>query len=150
MSRIVVDALKKLPERQRFMKGLFGWVGFKTISIDYVREKRRTGSSKFTGGRLWNFALEGITSSSTLPLRIWSYVGLLGAVAATLYGSFILLRTIIYGIDTPGYASVLIAIIFFGSLQLIGLGMLGEYVGRIYMEAKQRPKYLIRNLYQKK
>lgn len=147
MTRRVVDAMKLLPERQRFMKGLFAWVGFRSITIDYIREHRVGGSSKFSGWKLWNFALEGITSFSSLPLRVWTYVGLAGACITLCYGIFIVLRTLIQGVDVPGYASLLVSILFFGSLQLIGLGVLGEYVGRIYVESKQRPTYLIRNIY---
>lgn len=147
MTRMVVDALKQLPEKQRFMKGLFAWVGFKTVTIEYTREKRFAGSSKFSGWKLWNFALEGITSFSSLPLRIWTYVGMVGALVTLGYGLFIVLRTIIQGVDVPGYASLLVSILFFGSLQLMGLGMLGEYVGRIYMESKRRPTYLVRKVY---
>lgn len=149
MTRMVVDALKQLPEKQRFMKGLFAWVGFKTVTIEYTREKRFAGTSKFSGWKLWNFALEGITSFSSLPLRIWTYVGMVGALVTLGYGLFIVLRTIIQGVDVPGYASLLVSILFFGSLQLMGLGMLGEYVGRIYMESKRRPTYLVRKVYHK-
>lgn len=147
MTRVVVDALKQLPEKQRFMKGLFAWVGFKTATIEYTREKRFAGTSKFSGWRLWNFALEGITSFSSLPLRIWTYIGMIGALVTLGYGLFIVLRTLIQGVDVPGYASLLVSILFFGSLQLMGLGMLGEYVGRIYMESKHRPTYLVRKVY---
>jgi glycosyltransferase involved in cell wall biosynthesis len=149
MTRPVVNALKLLPEKQRFMKGLFAWVGFKTFTIDYVRDKRHAGFSKFSGWKLWNFALEGITSFSSWPLRVWTYVGIVGALITLSYGLFIVLRTLILGVDVPGYASLLVSILFFGSLQLIGLGVLGEYVGRIYMESKRRPTYLIRNVHQK-
>jgi glycosyltransferase involved in cell wall biosynthesis len=148
MTRIVVDALKLLPEKQRFMKGLFAWVGFKTVTIDYVRQSRTTGTTKFSGWKLWNFALEGITSFSSLPLRIWTYLGVLGALITVLYGSFILIRTLIYGVDLPGYPSLFVAVLFLGSVQLIGIGVLGEYIGRTYMEAKRRPTYLIRKTYQ--
>jgi glycosyltransferase involved in cell wall biosynthesis len=144
MNRQVVEALKLLPEKQRFMKGLFAWVGFKTITINYVRDKRYEGKSKFSFWRLWNFALEGFTSFSTWPLRVWTYVGMLGAFISMSYGLFMVFRTLINGNDVPGYASILVSILFFGSLQLIGLGVLGEYVGRIYMESKKRPTYLIR------
>lgn len=149
MTRLVVDALKLLPEKQRFMKGLFAWVGFKTVTIDYVRETRATGTSKFSGWKLWNFALEGITSFSSLPLRIWTYLGVIGAFITVLYGSFILIRTLIYGVDLPGYPSLFVAVLFLGSVQLIGIGVLGEYIGRTYMEVKHRPTYLIRKMHQK-
>lgn len=147
MDRVVVDALKQLPERQRFMKGLFTWVGFKTVMVDYARQSRAVGTSKFSGWKLWNFALEGITSFSTVPLKIWTYVGGVGAFATFCYAIFIISRTLLLGVDVPGYASMLVAVLFFGSLQLVGIGILGEYIGRIYMETKQRPTYLIRKQY---
>ncbi len=144
MDRAVLDALKRLPERQRFMKGLFAWVGFRTITINYVREARAAGESKFSGWRLWNLALEGISSFSTAPLKIWSYIGLVGALVTSIFAAFIIVRTLVYGVDLPGYASLLVAVVFFGSIQLIGIGVLGEYIARIYMETKQRPSYLVR------
>lgn len=147
MDRIVVEALKQLSEQQRFMKGLFSWVGFKTVTLDYVRNPRITGTTKFSGWKLWNFALEGITSFSATPLKYWTYIGGLGAAVTFLYAVFIIARTLIHGIDIPGYASLLVAILFFGSLQLISVGLLGEYIGRIYMETKNRPLYLIRKRY---
>lgn len=150
MDRVVVDALRQLPERQRFMKGLFAWVGFKTVTIEYSRDARLVGETKFSGWKLWNFAIEGITSFSLMPLKIWIYVGLAGALFAFLYATFIILRTLIFGIDLPGYASLLVVTLFFGSLQLISLGVIGEYIGRIYFESKQRPLYLIRKKYSSK
>jgi len=150
MTRMVVDALKQLPEKQRFMKGLFAWVGFKTVTIEYTREKRFAGTSKFSGWKLWNLALEGITSFSLVPLKVWTYVGGIGALFALLYALFVIVKTLVFGIDVPGYASLLVVMLFFGSLQLMGLGMLGEYVGRIYMESKRRPTYLVRKVYQRR
>jgi polyisoprenyl-phosphate glycosyltransferase len=150
MDRVVVDALKQLPERQRFMKGLFAWVGFRTVVVDYTRQPRAVGGSRLSGWKLWNFAIEGITSFSTAPLRVWTYVGLAGAVLALAYAAFIILRTLIHGADLPGYASLLVAILFFGSLQLVILGVFGEYLGRIYMETKQRPTYLVRRRYERR
>jgi len=147
MDRVVVDSLKQLPEQHRFMKGLFAWVGFKTVTLDYVRNPRKAGETKFSGWKLWNFALEGITSFSTTPLKFWSYLGGIGALVTLFYAIFIISRTLIYGADIPGYASLLVAVLFFGSLQLISVGMLGEYIGRIYMETKSRPLYLIRKHY---
>lgn len=147
IDRIAVDALKTLPERQRFMKGLFAWIGFRTHEVTYVRQPRNLGKTNFSGWRLWNFALEGITSFSTAPLRIWTYIGAAGAFITFLYGSFIILRTLIRGIDLPGYASLLVVVLFIGSLQLISVGLLGEYIGRIYVETKQRPSYLVRREY---
>lgn len=147
MDRVVVAALRQLPERQRFMKGLFAWVGFKTVTIDYVRAERAAGDSKFTGFALWNFAMEGFTSFSTAPLKIWTYVGALGALGTFAYGAFIVVRTLIFGTDVAGYASLLVAVLFFGSMQLMSIGLLGEYIGRIYVETKQRPTYLIRKIH---
>lgn len=147
MDRIAVDALKQLPEQHRFMKGLFAWVGFKTVTLDYARSPRVAGTTKFSGWKLWNFALEGITSFSAAPLKFWSYIGGFGAIVTLAYALFIVTRTLIYGVDIPGYASLLVAVLFFGSLQLISVGMLGEYIGRIYMETKHRPLYLIRRHY---
>lgn len=150
MDRAAVDALKQLPERQRFMKGLFAWVGFRTVMLDYTRNPRAAGLTKFSGWKLWNFALEGLTSFSSLPLKVWSYLGAIGAILTFVYAAFIILRTLIHGVDIPGYASILVAILFFGSLQLISVGVLGEYMGRIYMETKQRPLYLVRREYESK
>jgi glycosyltransferase involved in cell wall biosynthesis len=147
MDRAVIDALKRLPERQRFMKGLFAWVGFKTVTVEYSRSERVAGETKFSGWRLWNFALEGITSFSLIPLKIWTYLGLVGAVFAFFYATYIIIRTLIFGVDLPGYASLLVVSLFFGSLQLISLGILGEYIGRIYFESKQRPLYIVRKSY---
>jgi len=150
MDRTVVNALKQLPERHRFMKGLFAWVGFSTTIVQYERAPRSAGESKFSGWRLWNLALEGITSFSTLPLRSWTYVGSFIAMIAFCYGTFIVARTIIFGVDVPGYASVLSLLLFFGGIQLIGLGVLGEYIGRIYDESKGRPIYLVKRRYQER
>jgi len=146
MDRVVVDALKKLPERQRFMKGLFAWVGFKSTIVEYDRQMRISGKTKWNKWKLWNFALDGITSFSTLPLRIWSYLGVLFALIAFFYGSWIILRTFINGVDLPGYASLFVAVLFIGGIQLIGIGVLGEYLGRIYQETKQRPIYVVRKI----
>ncbi|UIF86862.1 glycosyltransferase family 2 protein [Cupriavidus sp. UYPR2.512] len=148
MDRVVINALKQMPERRRFMKGLFAWVGFSTVVVPYEREPRIAGESKFSGWRLWNLALEGITSFSTIPLRSWTYLGSAIAFLAFLYGTFIVLRTMVLGVDVPGYASVLSLLLFFGGVQLIGLGVVGEYIGRIYDEAKGRPIYLIKRRYQ--
>ena len=144
LDRVAVDALKALPERQRFMKGLFAWIGFKTATVDYARRARASGASKFSGWRLWNFALEGITSFSTVPLRVWTYVGAIGAVLTFLYALFIIARVLVLGVEVPGYASLLVAILFLGSLQLLSVGVLGEYIGRVYLETKQRPVYVVR------
>lgn len=147
MDKRVIAALRALPERVRFMKGLFAWVGFPTAVVDYERPVRQRGTTKFNYWRLWNFALDGITSFSTLPLRIWSYLGLFVALIAFIYGVIIIGRTLFLGIDVPGYASMLAAILFLGGMQLVGLGIIGEYLGRIYSETKQRPIYLTGGLY---
>ena len=145
MNRAAVDALKRMPERQRFMKGLFSWVGFKTDVVLYKREPRTSGASKFSGWKLWNFALEGFTSFSTSPLRMWTYIGGAATLISLAYALYIVFRTLIQGIDLPGYASLLVAILFLGGLQLLSIGLLGEYIGRIYMESKGRPIYIVRN-----
>lgn len=147
MSRRVVDELKKLPETQRFMKGIFAWLGFKTAVIEYKRESRAAGETSFNGWKLWNFALDGITSFSTAPLRVWLYVGIALAFLAFIYGSWIVLKTLIFGIDTPGYASMITIVLFLGGIQLMGIGILGEYIGRIYLESKNRPIYIVESEY---
>jgi len=147
MSRKVIDTLKTLPENQRFMKGLFAWTGYKTTTVEYKREVRVAGKTSFGGWKLWNFALEGITSFSTVPLRIWLYLGFVISFFAFIYGSIIIIKTIIFGIDLPGYASLLSIVLFLGGIQLMGIGILGEYIGRIYKEAKRRPPYIMEDEY---
>ncbi|MEQ9641498.1 MAG: glycosyltransferase family 2 protein [Alphaproteobacteria bacterium] len=144
MDRRVVDAVLDLPERTRFMKGLFAWVGFRQVAVPYTREARAAGRSKFRPWRLWNFALEGIAAFSTAPLRIWTYVGLGVSALAIAYASILILRTIIYGRDVPGYASLMVVVLVLGGIQLITLGVLGEYLGRIFEETKRRPLYVVR------
>jgi glycosyltransferase involved in cell wall biosynthesis len=148
-TRNVAEALKSLPESCRFMKGLFAWVGFRTAVIDYKRAPRAAGQTHFSGWKLWNFALEGITSFSTLPLRIWTYLGLSVAFFALTRAVWLILRTALFGIDVPGYASLATAVLLLGGIQLIGIGVLGEYVGRIYLESKGRPVYLVRKRYER-
>lgn len=148
MDRCVVEALRELPESHRFMKGLFAWVGFRTTHVDYIRPERVAGTTKFNGWKLWNFALEGVTSFSTEPLRIWTYIGLLVSTISFIFAIFIALRVVIYGVDVPGYASLIVAVTFLGGLQLIGIGVIGEYLGRTYIESKRRPIYLVRHIYQ--
>lgn len=143
----VLNAINLLPENQRFMKGIFAWVGFRSITIEYEEQERIAGSSKFNGWKLWNFALQGITGFGTLPLRVWTYIGFIVSFLAFIYASFLILRTLIMGIDLPGYASLVVIILFLGGLQLIGIGILGEYVGRIYMESKRRPPFIIDEIY---
>lgn len=148
ITREVVDALKRLPETRRFMKGLFAWVGYPTAVVEYVREPRVAGRSKFSGWKLWTFALEGFTSFSTLPLRVWTYIGSFVALGSILWASFLIVRTLIQGVAVPGYASLISAVLLLGGIQLIGIGVLGEYIGRIYCESKNRPVYLVRSRYQ--
>lgn len=150
MDRAVVDALNELPESKRFMKGLFAWVGFRTTEVEYARPERAAGTTKFNGWRLWNFALEGITSFSTDPLRIWTYLGGIVALISFMFAILLVAKVLFYGIDVPGYASVMVAVTFLGGLQLIGIGILGEYLGRSYIESKRRPVYLVRRIYQPK
>jgi glycosyltransferase involved in cell wall biosynthesis len=147
MDRSVVDALKTLPESCRFMKGLFAWAGFHTASVFYRRPERSAGATKFNGWKLWNLALDGITSFSTIPLRIFGYIGFSVSTLSFMYASFIMLRVVFLGIDLPGYASMMVVITFLGGLQLLGIGVIGEYLGRVYMESKRRPVYLIRRIY---
>ena len=143
MDRLVIEALKSLPESRRFMKGLYAWVGFRTAIVEYVREERIAGRSKFNGWKLWNFAVEGVTSFSEAPLRLWTYAGSIIALLSLLYGGWIALRTLLFGADLPGYPSLFVAVTFFGGVQLIGIGVLGEYLGRIYDEVKKRPLYIV-------
>lgn len=143
LSRKVVDALDQLPERNRFMKGLYSWVGFKSIGIPYQQPARLHGKSRFNYWKLWNFALDGLVGFSCWPLRVWSYLGGGLALCALLFMFYIILRTLIMGVDTPGYASVMSAVLFFGGIQLISIGVLGEYISRLFTETKQRPLYII-------
>lgn len=143
LDRRAVDAIRQLPEKDRFMKGLFCWPGFKHTVIEFDRQERAQGQTKFNYWRLWNFALSGITSFSTFPIRIGIYLGLTVAFLSFLYGSFVILKTVFTGVDVPGYASLLVTILFIGGIQLFFLGLLGEYVGRIYKEVKNRPIYLV-------
>ncbi len=147
MSRKVVDAVSKLPENQRFMKGIFAWVGYKTAIVEYKQQHRVAGTSNFGGWKLWNFALDGITSFSTVPLRIWLYIGVIISSISFIFGFVIIAKTLIFGVDLPGYASLFSMILFLGGVQLMGIGILGEYIGRIYKETKRRPIYIIENEY---
>jgi polyisoprenyl-phosphate glycosyltransferase len=148
VDRRAVEVLRQLPERNRFMKGLFAWVGFNSVGVPYERPQRAAGSSKFNLWRLWNFALDGVVSFSTAPLRAWFYVGVVIAAIAVLYALFIVTRVLIFGIDTPGYASLLIAVLLMGAIQLLSLGIIGEYLGRLFLEVKGRPIYVIEGVYE--
>jgi len=143
LSRRAVLALRGLRERQRFMKGLFGWVGYRQVGVPYDRAPRAAGSTKWNYWKLWNFAIEGITSFSAAPLKLATYVGLASALFAFLYGAWVIAHTLLFGDPVPGYPSLMVVILFLGGMQLMALGLLGEYIGRLYVEAKQRPLYLL-------
>ncbi len=148
VDRRAVDVLRQLPERNRFMKGLFAWVGFNSVGVPYERPERAAGTTKFNFWRLWNFAIDGVVSFSTAPLRAWFYVGLVIATVAVLYALFIITRVLIFGVDTPGYASLLIAVLLMGAIQLLSLGIIGEYLGRLFVEVKGRPIYVVEGIYE--
>jgi glycosyltransferase involved in cell wall biosynthesis len=143
MDRRVVQALLALPERNRFMKGLFSWVGFRQTGVEYVRETRIAGRSSFNYPRLLNFAIDGLTSFSILPLRLASLAGMFISIVGFAYAIFLIVRTLVQGVDVPGYASIMVVTMFLGGVQLICLGFIGEYLGRLYIEAKGRPLYII-------
>ncbi|MGY6709551.1 MAG: glycosyltransferase family 2 protein [Rhizobiaceae bacterium] len=143
MDREVVDEVNRLGENRRFMKGIFAWVGFEPEIIDYKRPPRAAGSTKFSGWRLWRFAIEGITSFSTAPLVVWTYIGFAISALSLAYAIIVVIRTLLFGVDVPGFASLLVGILFLGGIQLLGIGILGEYIGRIYAEVKQRPPYVV-------
>jgi glycosyltransferase involved in cell wall biosynthesis len=143
LSRRAVDALTRLRERHRFMKGLFSWIGYRQVAVEYVREPRFTGNTKWNYWKLWNFAIEGFTSFTIAPLKIATYIGVSTAAAAFVYATGIIVRTLVHGRDVPGYASLMVAVLFLGGIQLMSLGVLGEYVGRMFNETKGRPLYLI-------
>lgn len=145
LDRKVVEVIRRMPERNRFMKGLFAWSGFRQTAVEYDRVEREVGETKFNYWKLWTLAIDGITSASTVPLRVWSYVGASIALLALLYAGYLVARTVFYGIDVAGYPSMMVAILFLGGVQLLSLGVLGEYVGRILVEVKQRPIYVIRD-----
>ena len=143
LSRRAVLALRQLRERHRFMKGLFVWVGYRQTSVTYERDARHAGHSKWGYWRLWNFALDGISSLTTFPLKLSTYVGLVTACGAFLYGLIMVGRTLVYGNPVAGYPSLLVVVLFLGGIQLMSLGVMGEYLGRMFDETKQRPLYLI-------
>lgn len=146
MDRKVVDVIRALPEHQLFMKGVLSWAGFNSVVVEYERARRVAGDSKFNGWKLWNLALEGVTSFSTVPLRLWTYVGGCVSIFAVLYAVYMVLDKIFFGNSVPGYPSLMTAILFLGGVQLIGIGILGEYIGRIYIEAKHRPRYVVKDI----
>ena len=141
--RAVVDAINSLPERTRFMKGITSWVGFRQETIDFEPAERAAGASAWSLLRLLRYAIDGLSAFSTLPLRVWSMVGVCISGLSVLYGGWLVVRTAIFGIDVPGYASIIVSVLFLSGIQLISLGVLGEYVGRIFTEVEQRPLYLV-------
>jgi len=143
LSMRCVKALTCCRESRRFMKGLFAWVGFKHIAVPYDRDPRFAGQTKWNYWRLWNFAIEGITSFTIVPLKVATYFGLITAISALTYAAIIAARTLLWGIVVPGYASLMVAILLLAGVQLIAMGVIGEYVGRIFMESKGRPLYLL-------
>lgn len=145
MDRQVVDALNRLPERNRFMKGLFSWVGFTQVGVPYARPPRAAGTTSWGYLKLWRFAIDGMTAFSTVPLRVWSWIGLFSAFLAILFGSVIIIRVLLLGRDVPGYASIMVTILFGFALQMIALGVMGEYVARMFQEVKGRPIYVVRD-----
>jgi glycosyltransferase involved in cell wall biosynthesis len=149
MDERVVSVLRQLPERNRFMKGLFSWVGFRSVGVPYERPARAAGETKWNFRKLWNFALDGIVSFSTVPLRVWSYVGGTVALLAFMYALFIVIRVLLFGKDLEGYASLITVMLFLGGLQLFSLGVIGEYLGRLFLEAKGRPIYVVDRVYEK-
>jgi glycosyltransferase involved in cell wall biosynthesis len=147
LSRPVIDVLKQMPERRRFMKGMFSWVGFKRTSVFFDRKARVAGHTNWNFLKLTNLAIEGITSFSSAPLRLATYLGILVASLSIIYAVIIVFKTIIWGEEVAGYASLMVALLFLGSMQLICLGIIGEYIGRIYEESKGRPIYIVKEIY---
>lgn len=146
LDRDAVEAILGCEERVRFSKGFFAWIGYQQKNIYFKRPARSSGTTKWGSWKLWNYALDGIFNFSTAPLRIWSYLGVIVTSAAFVVGLSAVVRVLFFGIDVPGYASLFFAVTFLGGLQLIGIGVLGEYVGRSYLEAKRRPHYVIKTV----
>jgi len=149
MNRRSIDALKQLREKHRFMKGLFAWIGYKQVALQYNRAPRAAGETKWGYIGLWNLAMEGIAGFSTTPLRVASFFGLIISILSFIFAAYIIIRTLIFGIDVPGWATLTVMISFFSGIQLLSIGILGEYIGRIFGEAKRRPLYFIENIYKK-
>lgn len=147
LSRRAVDAVKKIKEQHRFMKGLFAWIGYPQKSIDYKMDRRFAGKTKWSYSKLWNFAIEGITSFTIMPLKLASYLGLIAAFIAFIYGIIIISKTLLFGDSARGYPSLMVVILFLGSIQLFTLGIMGEYLGRTFNETKNRPLYLIKHYF---
>ncbi|HCA61882.1 beta-glycosyltransferase/ family 2 [Synechococcus sp. Minos11] len=147
LSAPVVQALTELRENDRFSKGLYPWTGFRSVNIPYLRPPRSSGTSAWNPRRLWLYALDGIFSFSVLPLKVWTLLGLVISLLSLIYAFYRLTITLVFGIDVPGWTTLVVAILFLGGVQLIGIGILGEYVGRIYMESKRRPAYFVRDIH---
>lgn len=143
LDRQAVDALQSMRERARFTKGLYAWIGFSTIGIPFDVEERASGTSKFSYRKLTRFALDGIMSFSTMPLKVWTFVGVTISVIALCTALLFIIQTIVNGVDVPGYASLIVSVMFFAGVQLLSLGVLGEYIGRIFAEVKKRPLYIV-------
>lgn len=147
MDRRVVEVLKTLPEVNRFMKGLFAWVGFRQVGVPYTRPERAAGVSSWRYWALWNFALDGIFAFSSVPIRIWTYIGLVAGLASIVFAGFIVTNTLLHGRDVPGYSSLAVMILLGFSLQSLAIGTMGEYISRIYTEVKGRPIYVVMDRY---
>jgi polyisoprenyl-phosphate glycosyltransferase len=143
LSRRAVNALNTFKEQHRFMKGLFAWIGFKQKAVYFRRDSRHAGQSKWNYWRLWNFALEGLTSFTIAPLKISTYIGTITALSAFAYGIYMMIKTLLYGNPVPGYPSLIVIVLMLGGVQLVAIGILGEYLGRVFNETKQRPLYFI-------
>ena len=148
LSAAVVDALTQMREYSRFSKGLLPWTGYRSVEVSYVRVTRPGGSSSWTPMKLWSYALDGIFSFTVLPLQVWTLMGLAVSLISLIYASIIVIRTFVNGVGVPGYPSLIVAILFLGGVQLIGIGVLGEYIGRIYVDSQARPHYFIRAIHQ--
>ena len=146
LSRRAADALKHVRERHRYLKGLFAWIGYRQTSVPYKREPRIAGSTKWSYWRLWNYALDGVTAFTTAPLRLATYLGLITAMGAFIYGVVIIVRTLLYENPVPGYPSLMVVILFLGGIQLVAIGIIGEYLGRLFNESKKRPLYLVESI----
>lgn len=150
LDRKVLDVVNAFTEKSRFNKDLFSWVGFKTAEVTFERRLRHNGSTKWSFWKLWNFGLDGLFGASTVPLRAWSYIGFLLALSAFVYAGLLIVRVLLFGTDTPGYASTVVIILFFGGLNMLSVGILGEYVGRIYREVRERPLYIVQSVHEEK
>ena len=148
LDKVVIEAIRNCRESVRFTKGFFAWAGFSSACVGYSRPKRLHGTTKWGGWKLWNYALDGIFNFSTAPLKIWSYVGMTVTLLSFLLAAKIFLQVLFNGVDAPGYASIFIAVTFLGGIQLMGIGIIGEYLGRTYIESKRRPIYLVKDLFE--